>query len=898
VQDSNEGPAARLDSELDRLLDLSPEQREDALRHDYPGQPQLRAELESLLRSAAAMGGFLSQPAQPAPPTQDEGAPNASTSALRLGPWQLVRRIGSGGMGEVFEAWRSDGIEQRAAIKLLQSGAVAQHERFDAERRILARLEHPGISRLLDGGVTDDGRPWMAMELVAGVPITDYCLRTGATLVDRLHLFEQVCDAVAYAHRHLVVHRDLKPANILVDTDGRVRLLDFGIAKLLDQDAAALTRTASVLLTPAYAAPEQMSGGPITTAADVYALGLLLFELLAGCRPWPDAGSPLAQTLRAVSAKPVPALSVIAAANPDAPLPSRILRGDLDAIVAKALRGEPAQRYATVDAFKLDIARALSGQPVAAREGARLYRIGHFLRRHRWSLAAVTAVFVSLAGGLAIAAWQAHRAEVQRDVARRDLAREEALRYELTSMFRKVLAENGEHQLNAKGMLDASTQHLLSAYRERPKLAGPLVITLADLYDALEDIEGGTALLEGYLAQAGADADPASVADARQKLANLELLRGNVDRAGALLDQAQAYWAQAPNRYEEERLEGLGIRARLQRGRGDLEGAIATEREALRQRLALSGRIHRETALIYNSLAITLATANRLDEALAAYRETSAIYQALGLGDGLDAQIVLGNTGTLELRTGHLQAAEPLLKNAFERERALAGDSAAVAAAMGYYGKLLTITNRAPQAVATLREAAALGERYAGGSSPLALQNRLFLGEAQLAAGDAAGSRATLTAVSGAALKQYGASHVLTQRADLGLARVDLAQGHADAARARLRQTIAALRQLGPQAEANLSEALVALGEMELTLGDPQAARAPLAEAVALRTKNGPQSWDLAEARERLGEASAALRDGNARTLLQQAASTLEIQLGANHPETLRARRALQAMGT
>ena len=895
MQDSNERQSARLDSELDRLLDLPPERRESALRHDYSDQPQLRAELESLLRSAVAMGGFLSQPAQP---TRDQAAPDASATTLRLGPWQLVRRIGSGGMGEVFEAWRSDCIEQRAAIKLLQAGAVAQHERFDAERRILARLEHGGISRLLDGGVSDDGRPWMAMELVAGVPITDYCLRTGATLLDRLHLFEQVCDAVAYAHRHLVVHRDLKPANILVDTDGRVRLLDFGIAKLLDQDTAAMTRTASVLLTPAYAAPEQMSGGPLTTATDVYALGLLLFELLAGCRPWPDSGSPLAQTLRAVLDKPVPELSAVAAANPDAPLPSRLLRGDLDAVVAKALRAEPAQRYATVDAFKLDITRALSGQPVAAREGARLYRIGHFLRRHRWPLAAVTAVFVSLAGGLAIAAWQAHRAEVQRDVARRDLAREEALRYELTSMFRKVLAENGEHPLNAKGMLDASTQHLLSAYRERPKLAGPLVITLADLYDALEDVEGGTALLEGYLAQSGADADPASVADARQKLANLDLLRGNVDRAGALLDQAQAYWAQAPNRYEEERLEGLLIRARLQRGRGDLEGAIATEREALRQRLALSGRVHRETALIYNSLAITLATANRLDEALAAYRETSTIYQALGLGDGLDAQIVLGNTGTLELRTGHLQAAEPLLKNAFERERALAGDSAAVAAAMGYYGKLLTITNRAPQAVATLQEAAVLGERYAGGSSPLALQNRLFLGEAQLAAGDAAGSRATLTAVSGAALKQYGASHVLTQRAHLELARVDLAQGHADAARARLRQTVAALRQLGPQAEANLSEALVALGETELTRGDPQAARAPLAEAVALRTKNGPQSWDLAEARERLGEVSAALRDGNARALLQQAASTLETQLGANHPQTLRARRALQAMGT
>ncbi|MGH8180700.1 MAG: protein kinase domain-containing protein, partial [Steroidobacteraceae bacterium] len=896
MQDSNEGQPARLDAELDRLLDLPPEQREYALHHDYPDEPEVRAELASLLHSAAAMGGFLAQPAHPTP---DPMMLEPSSGALRLGPWQLVRRIGSGGMGEVFEARRSDGnFEQHAAVKLLQAGAVGQHERFDAERSILARLEHPGISRLLDGGVTDDGRPWMAMELVTGAPITAYCVQSRATLIERLHLFEQVCDAVAYAHRHLVVHRDLKPANILVDADGRVRLLDFGIAKLLDQDAAVLTQTASVLLTPAYSAPEQIAGGPITTAADVYALGLLLFELLAGCRPWPDSGSSLAQTVRAVLDKPVPALSTVAASNPDAPLPSSVLRGDLDAVVAKALRREPAQRYATVDAFKLDVSRVLSDEPVAAREGAHLYRVGHFLRRHRWSLAAVAALFISLAAGLAATAWQAHRAEVQRDVARRDLAREEALRYELTNMFRKVLAQNGDHPLDAKGMLDASAQHLLSAYRERPKLAGPLVVTLADLYDALEDAQGGAALLEGYLAQAGPDADPASVADARSKLANLELLRGHIDRAGKLLDQADAYWAQTPNRYDEERLEGLTIRARLQRSRGDLGAAIATEEEAIRQRIALSGRVHRETAVLYNSHAITLTAANRLDEALAAYRETSVIYQALGMGDVLDAQIILGNTGTLELRTGHLREAEPLLKNAYERERALAGDSAAVAAAMGYYGKLLSLTDRGPQAVVTLREAAALGGRYAGETSPLALQNRLFLGEAQLGTGDTSAARATIGAVYSAASKQYGASHVLSQHAALALARVDLAQGHADAARAELLRTVTALRQLGPPAEANLSEALITLGDAELARGRPREARPLLAEAVALREKNGPQSWDLAEARERLGEALAALRDDGARALLQQAASSLETELGANHPLTLRARRALRALGT
>ncbi|HJS90244.1 MAG TPA: tetratricopeptide repeat protein, partial [Steroidobacteraceae bacterium] len=461
---------------------------------------------------------------------------------------------------------------------------------------------------------------------------------------------------------------------------------------------------------------------------------------------------------------------------------------------------------------------------------------------------------------------------------------------------RKAIAEHGEGQIDAKAMLDASARDLLRAYRGQPQIAGPLVITLADLYDALEDAQGAAALLEGYLSQAGADADAGSMADARQKLANLELLRGNIARAGTLLDEAQAYWRVAPDRYAEERLEGLGIRARLQRAQGDLTGAISTEREAIRERIALSGHDHRETAILYNSLAITLTAAGRLNEALAAYRDTSAIYRALGLGDGLDAQIVLGNTGTLELRTGDLRAAEPLLKGAFERERALAGDSAAVAAAMGYYGKLLSIVHR-PEAEAVLKEAAALGARYAGERSPLALQNELFLGEAQLEAGELSAAGETLAAYHAAALEQYGPMNALTQRAALALARLDLAAGRAQAAGARLLEVVATLRRLGPPAEANLAEALVALGEVDLAQGRPREARAPLAEAVALREQEGPLSWDLAQARERLGEALAGTGDSGARALLQQAISALNAQLGAEHRETRRARRALLGIG-
>ncbi len=262
-------------------------------------------------------------------------------------------------MGEVYEASRADGnFEQRVAIKLLQREAAAQMVRFQAERQILARLEHPGIARLYDGGVTEDGRPFMAMEFVEGRPITEYCQITHATFEQRLALFVQVCDAVAYAHRNLIVHRDLKPSNILVTPNGAVKLLDFGIAKLLDAQRARVTQAAATPMTPICAAPEQLTGGAVTTATDVYALGLLLFELLSGTHPWMGSDTPVLQAMRTVLQRPAPSLSRTAEAQPNAPVPARLLRGDLDAIVAKALRKEPGDRYATVEAMKLDVERS------------------------------------------------------------------------------------------------------------------------------------------------------------------------------------------------------------------------------------------------------------------------------------------------------------------------------------------------------------------------------------------------------------------------------------------------------------------------------------------------------------------------------------------------------------
>ena len=343
----------------------------------------------------------------------------------------------------------------------------------------------------------------------------------------------------------------------------------------------------------------------------------------------------------------------------------------------------------------------------------------------------------------------------------------------------------------------------------------------------------------------------------------------------------------------EERLQGLIVRARLLRARGDLGGAIAATREAIAQRVALSGREHHETATLENSLAILLTADNRLDEALAAYHEATAIYRALGLGDGLEAQIVLANNGTLELQLGHLKLAEVLLKTAVSRERSIAGDSAPLAAAMGYYGKVLSITDRNEPAMAVLRQAVDVAKRYAGPDSPLALQNRLFLGEVQLAMGDRPAANETLNAVRVTAQTQFGAAHPLTLRTQISLAQLAAADSHFDRARAQLLSVIAALRALGVPGETSLAQALESLGEVELRDGQTPQANAALLEAVALREKTAGDTWELAEARERLGETLAKSGSDAAAPLLEKAYRELELQLGASHPETLRAKAAL-----
>ena len=528
---------AQVEAALDEILALPESQWPAACARIAAGDAALLAEVSSLLARVGGNDPVLDHPlARPVLPPPGGTRLAAGT---RVGAYQVLALIGRGGMGEVYRAERADGhYQQQVALKLIRNGSTEDPERLRAERQILAQLEHPGIARLLDGGVSEDGLPYMVIELVNGVPITEWCQQRHSGLQTRLRLFLAVCDAVAHAHRSLVVHRDIKPGNVLVTDDGSVKLLDFGVAKLL---SAAQDVTRNAPMTPAYSAPEQLLGGPITTATDVYALGMLLYELLCGKLPWDASDMPFASAVRRVLSETVPALSRRAQQNALAPLPAQLLRGDLDAILAKALRKEPTYRYATVNALREDLARVLRHEPVTAREGARLYVIGRFVRRQRVLVASVATVLVVIVAGLVGVAWQARLALQQAQRAELEGRKATAVKEFLLDIFRQGSLQNpggsAARKVTAEQLLDIGATRIKAQLRDQPEVREELLDTLAELNGDLGRIDLAESLAADNLAELQArSGNRLSEAAARLQL---RLATTMVDRYEAVAAAAQ-----------------------------------------------------------------------------------------------------------------------------------------------------------------------------------------------------------------------------------------------------------------------------------------------------------------------------------------------------------------------
>jgi len=533
---------------FDEIVELAPAERTIRLAGMERGDAALAGEVRALLDADDRANALLDADAAAALPGLLDRSPEAGGAIA--GPYRLLHPVGEGGMGVVWLAERVDGsFEQQVAVKVLKQGMDTQAilRRFLLERRILARLRHRHIVRLIDGGSNADGRPFYVMDYVEGQPITDYAATRGLDVRSRVALLATVADAVAYAHSQLVVHRDLKPSNVLVDAGGEPRVLDFGIAKLIEESGEhTMTGTGLRVLSPAYAAPEQVLGEPIGTATDVYALGLMLCELLVGRLPQQRRGRSPAQLAQEVSAETVDRASTLAARLPgdrvaelygpdgDARRLANTLSGDLDLIIATALQREPARRYTTAAAFAEDLRRWLGGRTIAARADSASYRFTRFVRRHRLGVAATVLVALSLLGGLAIALWQAHIARaaaaaalVAEDKARRQAAIATAVSDFLTrDVIQAVNPYRNKLDIRLTDALIKAGSSIDERFKDEPRLAGVVRRELADsLYLAGEVEPAETqarqalATLEGAFGAGDADALEARVTLGRVTMA-------------------------------------------------------------------------------------------------------------------------------------------------------------------------------------------------------------------------------------------------------------------------------------------------------------------------------------------------------------------------------------------
>jgi serine/threonine-protein kinase len=523
---------------LSAALERPAAERLDFVRRETRTDPELCRAVEELLSASEAAGSFLESPLDLSTRTwrevSDEAfarigrklnpAPDTTRDGELIGAWRIMRELGQGGMARVYLAERAEGgFEQRAALKLLRPDLDGDLvERFLAERQILSDLSHPNIARLLDGGTTADGEPYLVMEAVDGLPITDWCDSERLGVHERIRLFRDVLGAVRHAHVQLIVHRDLKPSNILVTAEGRVKLLDFGIARLLVADAGIEpSHSARLLLTPGYASPEQVRGDRITTSSDAYQLGVLLYRLLTGVHPYEVlAGSP-AELLRSIlDSRPIPPSQAAATVDQRiavgrATTPDRLakeLRGDLDAIVLKSLRKAPEERYASIAEFDSDLQRFFERRPVEAASSGRVYRTQKFFARNIWAAPVLAGLVMAFTAYVGVQRAHEHQLESERNVAQVQAARAEAVKAFLIDVFRtadpwsSADPERGR-DIRVKDALALGSQRIRSELADQPELQVELLVAIADVYRNLDLAGLGRPLIEEALRiQEGFDA--------------------------------------------------------------------------------------------------------------------------------------------------------------------------------------------------------------------------------------------------------------------------------------------------------------------------------------------------------------------------------------------------------
>jgi serine/threonine-protein kinase len=739
TDDPRSGRWQRVGDLLESALERPAGERESFVRQAAAGDAELVAEVLSLLAADQRAPGFLDSGVFELVGGALDVAAEPPGSEQVVGDYRLLRELGRGGMSRVHLAEPlDDRLGRQVAIKRLVAAAGAREElgrRLAAEGRVLAALAHPHIAQVFDAGIDADGDPYLVMEYVDGEPLVAWCAREGASIERRIELFLEVCSAVAHAHRRFVVHRDLKPSNILVDRSARVKLLDFGIAKLLDPAAPGgmepPTRTGLLPMTPEYAAPEQVRGGEITTATDVWQLGILLHELLTGRRPYRFDGRSAADLERLVCDREatLPSATVTAAGSgrTDEPLagapplsPLRLaaaLRGDLDTIVLHALEKDPAARYGSVEALADDLRRWRAGLPIRARPATRRERLVKFVRRHR---AGVALSVAALAGGLAFVAAlvvQVRATAVERDRARLESRKAGEVTAFLLDLFESSdPAESRGEEIPARELLARGAERIRAADLD-PELRARMLEVLGRVHGKLGSFERAAELLEEALRleeSAGRGATLAA-AETRARLADVRLSQADGVAAAALLREALAIRARLAGEASREVAETLNDLAVAMRMQDDAAAAEPLLVRALDILAAHAGEAPVTLAQARINLSDTLADLGRYEEAEAQAREGVRLLDQLGGPAHPDLASAQRSLAALLTRRGQFAEAEPLQAAALELRRRLYGeDHPLVAQVLNDLAFLREEQGNLEGAAATYAEAMSVYERTFG----------------------------------------------------------------------------------------------------------------------------------------------------------------------------------------
>lgn len=848
----------RLSPLLDSLFELEPDARAHRLQQLRDEDPLLADELQTLITLDESHEDFLSEPLV---------APLAGLRAGgEVGPYRLERLLGEGGMGQVWLAARADGLYQRrVALKLLRPGLTDSNLRlrFSRERQILARLAHPHIARLLDAGISSDGLPYLALEYVEGEPITDYCRNHQLPLEQRLRMFHQICDAVSHAHANLIVHRDLKPSNILVTPSGDVRLLDFGIAKLLDSEAPMVeqTRTGVRAFTLHYAAPEQVRGEPVTTMTDVYALGVVLFELLTDTKPYRLKRQTDAEWEEAIlAADPQRPSHTVLRRTEDSGADvhglrrqARMLAGDLDNIVLKTLSKRPEQRYPSVEALALDLSRYEAGRPVQARPQSVGYRFGKYLRRHRWSLGTGVLVAVVLSAALAIVAWQARQAVAE-------AGRAQAMQDFMVGVFDSARGTPEGQALDLRGLLDDSLQRGNRELARQPRARAELFGVIARLRIGLGDYREALALLNRQAAILAGTNDPPVSLQLESLMQRGQALRllGQPDRCIALMQPALATARREQAQLPPQISEFYSQLGRCRRDNGERQGA----RQLFERSLALRRDDRDEVGTVENliDLANLRADAGQSAEALQGYDQARGqLRQKVGERHALLVEIG-SRVASLRQGLGQTDAAEREANDAF-------------VLALEVYGA------QHPATLALRRQLAALHIN----------QGRYARAEGELREAIKVQQRRMASERDPAEI-QRGASEL--GRLERQLALVAWERGNNASAIAAMQRAVALARRDDP---AHLADALYDQARLLHAVGRDRAASKAITESRELRNERlGPRDPLVGDTDRLLGLIELSLgRREHGMAHLAQAVTLTRSGYGSTHPNTREAELAL-----